>query len=374
MMPDRPYFSLDHPPYLSAARADPAGFVAALPREVTIDEIQRAPELLPAIKLSVDLDRRPGRFVLTGSANLLLVPTVTESLAGRMEIARLMPLSEAEKERRPGLFLVDLLAGAMTPALRAGDQLPDPADLARRLVSGGYPEPFARSPARARQWHRQYIRSIVDRDVLDVGRVRDADGVGRLLGLLAVRNGELLNTAGLSRELDLHRSTVREYIAVLERLFLVRRLLPWHRNVGRRLVRTPKMHVVDSGLAATLAGLGSGDWIGERERMGHLLESFVAQQLMAQAGWTDPDIRFWHFRDKDGQEVDLVMTLGSRTWGIEVKATSTPGRSAGRGMARLAALCGDDFEGGILLYNGRDILPLADKRMLAVPLSELWER
>ncbi len=374
MLPDRPYFSLDHPPYLSAARADPAGFVAALPREVTIDEIQRAPELLPAIKLSVDLDRRPGRFVLTGSANLLLVPTVTESLAGRMEIARLMPLSEAEKERRPGLFLADLLSGAITPALRAGGQLADPADLARRLVSGGYPEPLARSPARARQWHRQYIRSIVDRDVLDVGRVRDADGVGRLLGLLAVRNGELLNTAGLSRELDLHRGTVREYIAVLERLFLVRRLLPWHRNVGRRLVRTPKMHVVDSGLAATLAGLGSGDWIGKRDRMGHLLESFVAQQLMTQAGWTDPDIRFWHFRDKDGQEVDLVMTLGSRTWGIEVKATSTPGRSAGRGMARLAALCGDDFEGGILLYNGRDILPLADERMLAVPLSELWER
>ena len=374
MMPGRPYFSLDHPPYLSAARADPAGFVAALPREVTIDEIQRAPELLPAIKLSVDLDRRPGRFVLTGSANLLLVPTVTESLAGRMEIARLMPLSEAEKERRPGLFLADLLSGAITPALRAGGHLADPADLARRLVSGGYPEPLARSPVRARQWHRQYIRSIVDRDVLDVGRVRDADGVGRLLGLLAVRNGELLNTASLSRELDLHRGTVREYIAVLERLFLVRRLPPWHRNVGRRLVRTPKMHVVDSGLAATLAGLGSGDWIGKRDRMGHLLESFVAQQLMTQAGWTDPDIRFWHFRDKDGQEVDLVMTLGSRTWGIEVKATSTPGRSAGRGMARLAALCGDDFEGGILLYNGRDILPLADERMLAVPLSELWER
>ena len=374
MLPERPYFSLDHPPYLSAAKADPAGFVAALPREVTIDEIQRAPELLPAIKLSVDLDRRPGRFVLTGSANLLLVPTVTESLAGRMEIARLMPLSEAEKERRPGLFLADVLAGAITPALRAGGQLPDPADLARRLVSGGYPEPLARSPARARQWHRQYVQSIVDRDVLDVGRVRDADGVARLLRLLAVRNGELLNTAGLSRELGLHRSTVREYIAVLERLFLVRRLLPWHRNVGRRLVRTPKIHVVDSGLAATLAGLGSGDWIGKRARMGHLLKSFVAQQLATLAGWTDPDIRFWHFRDKDGQEVDLVMTLGSRTWGIEVKATSTPGRSAGRGMARLAALCGDDFAGGILLYNGRDVLPLADERMLAVPLSELWER
>ena len=374
MMPERPFFSLDHPPYLSAAKGDPAGFVAALPREVTIDEIQRAPELLPAIKLSVDLDRRPGRFVLTGSANLLLLPAVTESLAGRMEIARLMPLSESEKERRPGHFLADLLAGAITPALRAGGQAPNPADLGGRLVSGGYPEPLARSPTRARQWHRQYVRSIVDRDVPDVGRVRDADGVARLLRLLAARNGELLNTAGLSRELGLHRSTVREYIAVLERLFLVRRLRPWHRNVGKRLVRTPKMHLVDSGLAATLAGLRPGDWIAKRDRMGHLLESFVAHQFVTQAGWTDPDIRFWHFRDKDGQEVDLVMTLGSRTWGIEVKATSTPGRSAGRGMMRLAALCGDDFEGGMLLYNGRDILPLAGERMLAVPVSELWRR
>jgi hypothetical protein len=374
MMPKRPFFSLDHPPYLSAAKGDPAGFVAALPREVTIDEIQRAPELLPAIKLSVDLDRLPGRFVLTGSANLLLLPAVTESLAGRMETARLMPLSEAEKEHRPGLFLTDLLRGDITPALHAGVEAPDPADLGRRLVSGGYPEPLARSPARTRQWHRQYVRSIVDRDVLDVGRVRDADGVARLLQLLAARNGELLNTAGLSRELGLHRNTVREYIAVLERLFLVRRLLPWHRNVGKRLVRTPKMHMVDSGLAATLAGLRLEDWIDKRDRMGHLLESFAVHQFVTQAGWTDPDLRFWHFRDKDGQEVDLVMTLGARTWGIEVKATSTPGRSPGRGMMRLAALCGDDFEGGVLLYNGRDILPMEDERMLAVPLRELWRR
>lgn len=374
MLPERPFFSLDHAPYLSAAKADPVGFLAALPREVTIDEIQRAPELLPAIKLSVDLDRRPGRFVLTGSANLPLLPTVTESLAGRIEIARLMPLSEAEKERRPGRFLSDVLAGKLTPVLRPGKQPRNPADLGRRLVSGGYPEPLTRSPARARQWHRQYVQSIVDRDVLDVGRVRDASGVARLLGVLAVRNGELLNTTGLSRELGLNRNTVREYIAVLERLFLVRRLLPWHRNLGKRLVKTPKMHLVDSGLAATLAGLESGDWLGKRDRMGHLLESFVTHQLVTQAGWTDPDIRFWHFRDKDGQEVDLVMTRGARTWGIEVKATSTPGRSAGRGMARLAALCGDDFEGGILLYNGWDILPLAGERVLAVPLSEVWRR
>lgn len=255
-----------------------------------------------------------------------------------MEVAHLMPLSEAEKERRSGRFLAGLLAGAIKPAVRA------------------------------RQWHRQYVRSIVDRDVLDVGRVRDADALGRLFSLLAVRNGELLNTTGLSRQLGLHRTTVREYIAILERLFLVRRLLPWHRNIGRRLVRTPKMHVVDSGLAATLAWLRGRDWLGKRDRMGHLLESFVVHQLVTQAAWTDPDIRFWHFRDRDVREVDLVMTHGARTWAIKVKATSTSGSTLGRGMSRLAALCGDDFEGGILFYNGDDILSQAGGRTLAVPL------
>jgi hypothetical protein len=374
LMPERAFVSLDHPPFLDAASADPAGFVDSLPRDVTIDEIQRAPGLLPAIKLSVDTDRRPGRFLLTGAADLLLVPSVTESLAGRMEVVRLMPLSESEKERRPGRFLRDLLAGRLRPSLRPGTATPPAPELAARLVAGGYPEPLTRTPARARQWHRQYVRSIVDRDVLDVSNVRVADPVGRLLELLAIRNGQLFNASRVARDLGLHRGTVSEYVSVLERLFLVRRLLPWHRNPGKRLVKSPKAHLIDSGLAATLAQLSAGDWLTKRQRMGHLLESFAVQQLVAQAGWTDPDLRFWHYRDRDGREVDLVITLGSRTWGVEVKATSTPGRSAGAGLRRLAALCGEDFEAGIVLYNGGGILPLAEARMLAVPFSELWTR
>jgi len=347
--------------------------MGSLPRDVTIDEVQRAPGLLPAIKLAVDTDRRPGRFLLTGSADLLLVPSVTESLAGRMEVVRLMPLSESEKERRPGGFLRDFLEGRLQPSLRPGTG-PTAPELATRLTAGGYPEPLTRTPARARQWHRQYVRGIVDRDVLDVSNVRAADQVGRLLELLAVRNGELFNASRMARDLGLQRVTVLEYVSVLERLFLVRRLLPWHRNPGKRLIKSPKTPLIDSGLAATLAQLSAEDWLTTRQRMGHLLESFVVQQFVAQAGWTDPDLRFWHYRDKDGCEVDLVITLGSRTWGVEVKATSTPGQSAGKGLRRLAALCGDDFEAGIVLYNGGDILPLAADRMLAVPFSELWTR
>lgn len=373
LKPERAFVSLDHPPFLDAASADPAGFVGSLPRDVTIDEVQRAPGLLPAIKLAVDTDRRPGRFLLTGSADLLLVPSVTESLAGRMEVVRLMPLSESEKERRPGGFLRDFLEGRLQPLLRPGTG-PSAPELATRLTAGGYPEPLTRTPARARQWHRQYVRGIVDRDVLDVSNVRAADQVGRLLELLAVRNGELFNASRVARDLGLQRVTVLEYVSVLERLFLVRRLLPWHRNPGKRLIKSPKTHLIDSGLAATLAQLSAGDWLTKRQRMGHLLESFVVQQFVAQAGWTDPDLRFWHYRDKDGCEVDLVITLGSRTWGVEVKATSTPGQSAGKGLRRLAALCGDDFEAGIVLYNGGDILPLATDRMLAVTFSELWTR
>ena len=373
LAPDRAYVSLDEQNYRQTALADPAGFVASLPDTVTLDEVQRAPELLPAIKLAVDQDRRPGRFVLTGSANLLLVPTVTESLAGRMEMAQLHPLTESEKACAPGRFLSDLLNGAIKPGIRP-DATPDGPSLPDRLVAGGYPEPLTRTPVRSRQWHRQYLRSIIDRDVQDVARVRDARELARLLELLALRSAGLLNTSNLANTLGLHRSTVDHYVAVLERLFLVRRLPAWRRNPAKRLIRTPKVHLLDTGLAATLADLTAYDWLGRRDRMGHLLESFVVQQLIAQATWTEPDLRFWHYRDKDRVEVDVVITRGEKTWGIEVKAARGITSGDGKGLARLAARCGEDFESGVLLYAGRDRLPLADKRILAVPLSELWER
>ncbi len=373
LAPERAYVSLDEHNYHQTALTDPAGFVASLPETVTLDEVQRAPALLPAIKHAVDQDRRPGRFVLTGSANLLLVPTVTESLAGRMEIAQLHPLTESEKARAPGRFLSDLINGAIEPGIRP-EAAPDVPSLPDRLVAGGYPEPLTRTPVRSRQWHRQYLRSIIDRDVRDVARVRDAHELSRLLELLALRSAGLLNTSNLADTLGLDRSTVNHYIAVLERLFLVRRFPAWHRNPAKRLVRAPKVHLFDTGLAATLADLTAYDWLGRRNRMGHLLESFVVQQLTAQATWTEPDLRFWHYRDKDQVEVDIVITRGQQTWGIEVKAARTLTSGDGKGLVRLADRCGEDFQSGVLLYAGRDCLPLPHKRVLAVPLSELWER
>ena len=368
---DRGYVSFDEEPIARAATLDPVRFVAALPRRITLDEVQRVPQLLPAIKRSVDQDREPGRFLLTGSANLLLLPRVTESLAGRMAIADLQPLTEVEKEGRQGQFLRLLLDEAIEPRIAGDSEEPLPS-LEERIVAGGYPAVLPLTPATTRDWHRQYLRTIIERDVRDVARIRDARELGRLLALLANRGGRLFNAANLANDIGLHRTTVEHYVAVLERLFLVRRLPAWHRSPGRRLIRSPKVHLVDSGLAATLATLTASDLLGSRDRLGHLLESFVVQQLVAQAAWTDPDLALWHYRDKDQVEVDLVMTRGRRTWGFEVKAASSLSSGDGRGLARFADRCGADFAGGVLFHTGRDVLPLKDPRMLAVPISEIW--
>ena len=369
-----PQFSavtLDDSALLATARSDPDGFVGALPASVIIDEIQRAPELLRAIKASVDRDRRPGRFLLTGSANLLLLPQISESLAGRSEVIQLHPLTEAEKNRRPGQFLTTLIGGRFAPEIRQ-DVTGNAPSLPERLVAGGYPEPLKRNPERARQWHRQYLRTLIERDVQDIARVRDVGAIGRLLETLALRNAELLNISSLGNELDLRRETIEHYLSILERLFLIRRLPAWHRNEAKRLVKTPKIHLLDSGLAATLSGLTTADWLPRRARFGHLLESFVVQQIVAQAGWTNPELRFWHYRDKDQVEVDVVITRGRKTWGIEVKSAASVDASEARGLRQLAALAGADFQGGVLLYAGTQILPLGDPRFCAVPLNRLW--
>jgi len=371
--PDRAYFTLDEDGYYRTATEDPDGFVARLPEKVILDEVQRVPSLLTAIKRSVDRNRQPGRFLLTGSANLLLLPGVSESLAGRMEVIPLQPLTESEKARNGGEFLRNFLNGSIRDSLMVGEDVDFSPDLPHRVVSGGYPEPLSRTPERARQWHRQYLRSIIDRDVHDIAQVKDAREIGRLLEMLALRTGSLLNVTSLSKELGLHRGTVDHYLAILERLFLIRSLASWHRHPAKRLIKTPKIHLVDTGLAATLSDLTAGDWLGRRDRMGHLLESFVVQQIVAQAAWTDPDLRFWHYRDKDQVEVDLVITRGEKVWGIEVKASRSVNARDARGLDRLAEISGKDFQGGCVLYDGRDVMPIGGSRHPAVPLKKLWE-
>ncbi len=244
LAPDRAYVTLDEEPMLQTAREDPVGFVAALAARVTIEEVQRAPGLLLAIKAAVDRDRRPGRFLLTGSANLLLLPKVGDSLAGRIEFIQLHPLTESEKERQPEALLQAFLAGRLAPRIRGGEEAPA-GHLQERLLRGGYPPAQLRSPERARQWHRQYLRTVLERDAADVARVRDSAELGRLVEIVALRSASLLNLSALGAELGMRRETVDQYLTVLERLFLVRRLPAWRRNEAKRLIKTPKIYLFE---------------------------------------------------------------------------------------------------------------------------------
>ncbi len=370
--PERPYYSFDDDTLRERAASDPRGFVAGLPEGVTLDEIQRVPALLSAIKMAVDEARRPGRFLLTGSANLLLLPSVSESLAGRMALIRRHPLTEAEKERQPGGLLAAMIAGRLKSSVRPAKVVP--SELIERVVRGGYPEAIHRVRlARVRQWHRDYLAAVIERDARDAANLKNFDHLEKLLLTLALQTAQLLNVESLAKSLAIRRETVQNNLAALERLFLVHRLNAWHASDARRMVKAPKVHLIDSGIASTLAGLVEADWLNNMARFGHLLESFVVQQLIAQAGWTDPDLRFWHYRDKDQVEVDLVITRGRDTWGVEVKAAATLARDDGQGLRRLADQCGRHFKGGMLLHAGASIVPTADRRVLAVPLCELWK-
>ena len=370
--PERRFVTLDDAAYLQLALEDPQGFIDGLPDHVTIDEVQRAPGLFLAIKRSVDYDRRPGRFFLTGSANLYQLPLMADSLAGRMEVIRLHPLTESEKESAEGCFLKKWLAGELVPEL-IGSRGPSGSTLPGRLLKGGFPEVARRSAPRAHDWLRQYLESIIERDVKDVGRVKDSSDLSNLMELLAERSGSLLNISELATTLKRARITVENHLAILSKLYLVRQLPAWHRNATKRAVKAPKIHLCDSGLAAALLHLEEDDWLDERPRFGHLLESFIVQQLIAQAGWTDTHLRFWHYRDKDKNEVDCVITRGRKVWGVEVKLSQSVSQSDTKGLQRLAEYAKGDFQSGIVFYSGEDILPLGEKRFLAVPISKLWK-
>jgi hypothetical protein len=364
------YFSFDDPNVLGSAKADPAGFAAGLPQRAVLDEVQRVPELFSALKLSIDRDRRPGCFILTGSANVLLVPRLSDSLAGRMEVLRLHPLSQGELEgRRPG-FLDALFAGrfGLTRRARLGKEL------AERVASGGYPAALARAGGRRRrEWYRSYAGLLIERDVRQLARVSDLATMAKLLELAAGQTARLANVSELAGPFQLSRPTIRDYVGLLERMFVLEFVPPWHSNRLSRLVKAPKLQLGDSGLAAALLGVDAAALGEDRMLLGQLLETFVYGELRRQASWREKQIAFHHFRDRDGNEVDIVLQQDDgKLAGIEVKAAGTVSEKDFRGLKRLEAGAGKRFAIGVVLYDGENTLPLGP-RLYAVPLRALWE-
>lgn len=365
-MDDARYVSLDRGLNLTAARDDPAAFVGGDSRTLIVDEVQRVPELLLEIKAAVDADRRPGRFVLTGSADVLTLPRVAETLAGRMEVLRLWPLSQGEIEGRRPAFLDALLAGE-PEAAAAGAPPPDRRDLLRRIEAGGFPEAVERSGARRRRWFESYLDTVLQREVRDLAEVRGLTELPRLMQLLAARSTGLLNYSGLSRDLGMPQTTLKRYLALLEAAFLVVAVPAWFRNLGKRLVKSPKQVLVDTGLLVHLLGR---EWA--EHSYGAALENFVLMEILKQAsvGEDRPAIR--HYRTSDGLEVDAVVeSAGGPVCAVEVKAAATLTSRDSRGLKSLAADLGDEFGAGVVLHTGSEAVRIAP-RIWVLPITALW--
>jgi len=369
------YLSLDDPVVLAAASQDPSGFVAGLPHGAAIDEVQQMPSLLRVIKASVDRDRRPGRFVLTGSANPLFLPKVADSLAGRMEIFTLWPLAQSEMgPHRAGgaASVISRLFGKKLDLPSARGIGPGP--LIERMLAGGFPEP-AVSLAKARRapWFRSYLGPVLSKDVRDLALIEDVIALPRLLSLLAARTSGLLNYADVGRSLGLPQTTLKRYFALLEATFLVHTIQPWYANVGLRLAKTPKVHLTDTGLAAHLLAADADRVAADGSMRGSLFETFVVNEFLKHAAWMDAPPSLLHFRTHAGGEVDLVLEDASgRVVAIEVKAAATVKGPDVAGIRELASVCGNKFVRGVVLYTGGAVVPFAEN-IHAVPVGVLWE-
>jgi predicted AAA+ superfamily ATPase len=365
------YVTMDNTTYRSAAASDPTGFLSQLDKPVVIDEVQRVPELFLAIKEDVDRNRQPGRYLLTGSANVLTLPLAADSLAGRMEIVTLHPLSQGEMAGIREGFIDRLFRGAPPGSGSAAGV--EPRDLMNRMVRGGYPEAVGRARDRRRSaWFDSYITTILERDIRDLSRIQDITSLPRLLRLLAARTATLPVVSEVSRGTGIPGTSLHRHMALLETIFILQMTPAWTVNLGRRLIKSPKMTFVDAGLACHLMGLDAERLLHDPDLAGRVLENFVIAELYKQLSWCGLRVSIYHFRSVKGQEVDVVLEdAQGRLVGIEVKLTSSGAAKHFSGLKVLRELAGERWIAGVVLYTGEEVVPFGEK-LWAAPISALW--
>jgi len=363
------YIALDDPAAARAARSDPMGMIADLRGPAVIDEIQRAPDLLLAIKRKLDTDNSRGQFLLTGSADLLTLPTIADALPGRVQYLRLWPFTQVELRGAKSSFVDSVFAGRppMVTEAPVGRRA-----IAPMLLRGGYPEAQSHARHGLARFFESYVDSLLARDLSDVANVREPAKVGAVLEMIAARSGAILSINGIAGDLGINRVTVEKHVETLERLFLIRRIGAWHRNLGARLVKSPKAYVVDSGLLAHLVDADENRIVDDGAVAGAMLESFAAMELVRLAELADRPPSIHHYRDQRQREVDVVLERRSgEIVGIEIKAGASPDGADFAGLRHLRDKLGARFKAGVLLYTGSQTLPFGD-RLAAVPVSGLW--
>lgn len=361
------FLSLDDSTIQDAAREDPRGFLRQS-YPIIIDEIQRVPELLLAIKENVDNDPTPGRFLITGSANIMTLPRVADSLAGRMETINLFPFAQTELRESNNTFLQDIFSGK-PPASKVsviGE------DLVKVVLAGGYPEALKRSAERRYAWHNAYINDIINRDIKDIANIENLSQIPTLLSVLTEYAGQQINYTEIGRRLELSSATVKKYTSFLQQLYLLKNVNPWFSNKLNRLIRTPKLHFFDSGLLASLRKESIRTIKEDRTSFGALLESFIFSEILKLSTVTPYDYEIFYFRDRDNNEVDVVIEdRTGQVVGIEIKAAATVRRNDFNGLRKLAEARGKKFIAGLVLYDDDMVVPFGS-RMWAAPISALF--
>jgi predicted AAA+ superfamily ATPase len=363
------YLTLDNDSTRRAALEDPTGFIASVSGSAVIDEVQRAPDLMLAIKERLDRSNERGQFLLAGSANILTLPTIADALPGRVDYVRMWPFSQGELAGRRESFIDRLLVGEPP---RVDDAEIGRGAYAARIVAGGFPDAQDRGARGRARFFTSYVSTILGRDLPDIANVRDATGVERLLRIVAARSAGLLSLRGIARELGVDHKTVAAQTRILEELFLVWRLQPWHVNLGSRQVKTPKIYMTDTGLLAHLTNIDAKGIAQSATLAGSIVETFVAMELARQCDWADSQASLFHYRDQQQREVDVVLELGSgEVAGVEVKTTAGVRAKDFAGLRYLRDKLGARFRAGVVLYTGRQTLSFGD-RLTAVPLCGLW--
>ena len=364
------YLTLDDLTLLAAVQNDPAGFVSGLKGQTAIDEVQRVPDLLLAIKASVDQDRTPGRFILTGSANVMVVPKISESLAGRKEVLTLFPFSKSELLNVRYNFLDRLFSDGLSEqeSVETNDNA-----LFEAILKGGYPEvQRINSERRRTAWFKSYIATLLQRDIRDLSQIEGLAEMPRLLSFLAAQSCGLLNLSELSRHLSLSAMSMKRYVALLQAVYIVRLLPAWSGNIGKRLIKSPKIFLNDTGLLAYLTGMTESYLKMYPEKKGILFENFVMQELEKLISWSDLNLNLYYYRTASGREVDFVLeTSDGRIAGIEVKCSSTLHLTDFKGIYDFSDSVKGNFHIGIVLYTGSRVIPFGEK-LFAVPVSLLW--
>lgn len=364
------YVTLDDQTQFEIASSDPIGFIRHLSQKrVVIDEVQRVPDLFVAIKQIVDETDSAGQFLLTGSTNALFLPKLSDSLAGRMETIPIKPLSECELNDSEPSFLYKVLE--QQPLITNETRVKE--SLLNRLIVGCFPKPLLRAnQQRSQRWYQQYIDALIQRDIRDIEDITHPDKMTHLLKLITYYSSKLLNRSQLSQKTGLHHQTIDKYLGLLQQLFLVEKLPAWHTNEYKRLVKTPKIHAIDTGLACAARGITYHHLANQPKDLGLLLETFVYNELRKQADWLDQPVRFCHYRDKDQVEVDIIIEdMSGCCHAIEIKAAATLKQKDFEPLKRFQKVAGPRFKTGILLYDGDHVSAFGDG-LYAVPIAALW--